>query len=101
MSIGTLALVALILVTFLKKAIAIKTNKEAEKEWLYIKHDMRQTVAVYGYFLKEIISVRDLIIPFALVVFYSSTTFLMILFAVVMIPGLLVRILTFPYRDPI
>ena len=101
MSIGTLALVALILVTFLKKAIAIKTNQEAEKEWLYIKHDMRQSVAVYGYFLKEIISVRDLIIPLAIVVFYSSTKMLVILFAVLMIPGLLVLIIAFPYRDPI
>ena len=101
LSIGTLALVALILITFLKKAIAIKTNQEAEKEWLYIKHDMRQSVAVYGYFLKEIISVRDLIIPLALVVLYSNTKLLVILFTFLMIPGLLVQILAFPYRDPI
>ena len=90
MSIATLAIVSMILVSFLKQAIAIKISEVAEEDWLHIKEDLRKSVAILGYFLKEIISIRDFLIPLIIVALYSSTKALMIIFTLLMIPGLLI-----------
>ena len=80
-------------ISFIKR----KEIPEVYKKWEFLKENVRQKCYILGFFINEIIGLRDLTVPLLIVVFHNYPMLQLASTIVSMGSCLFIKILTFPY----
>lgn len=97
--IATISLVFYVIIKLGTKSTDIMINAVVEKEWLYIKKDIRKDITAFstpGYYIAEITAIRDIIVVFSFVFLYNNPANKLLISLVAVLVCLIVRCVTFP-----
>ena len=90
---------ALILTMAIISALKRKESPEIYKNWEFLKENVRQKCLLLGFFINEIVAIRDLVVPLLIVVFHSYPILQLVSTIGPMAVCFLVKTFTFPYKS--